>query len=317
MRIVAADIGGTNARFALAELVSGQPPRLGEVRRYASADHSGLASAWRAFAQDSGEDLPPAASIGVAAAADQDVLRFPNSSWIIDRHEVAAELGLDRLTILNDFGATAHAITVLRPEDFAYVAGPEGRLPAQGVTTVMGPGTGLGVAMLLRREGHVHVLETEGGHIGFAPLDEDEERIEHDLLMRFGRVSVERVVSGPGLLDVYRALGGRSYDDAIALWTAALAGNDPATVEALERFVKCFGSAAGDLALAHGSNAVVISSGLSRRMADKLRSPLFGGRFTAKGRYRARMEGIPVRLVMYDEPGLLGAAVAFQREHMA
>lgn len=316
MKIVAADIGGTNARFALAELRPGEPPRLGPVHRYASADHSGLASAWRTFAKEVGEPLPAAASIGVAAAADQDVLRFPNSSWIVDRHEVAAELRLEQLLILNDFGATAHAVTVMQPDDFAYLAGPQGRLPARGVTTIMGPGTGLGVAMVLRREGQVHVIETEGGHIGFAPLDEEEEKIEHELLMRFGRVSIERVVSGPGLLDVYRALGGRGFDGAVALWTAALAGTDEAAVAALNRLVRCFGSAAGDLALAQGANAVVISSGLSRRMADKLRTTLFGARFTAKGRYRARMEGIPVRLVLHDEPGLLGAAVAFQREHL-
>lgn len=316
MKIVAADIGGTNARFALAELRPGEPPRLGEIRRYPSAGHSGLGSAWRAFARDVGEALPTAASIGVAAATDQPVLRFVNSPWIIDRQEIAGELGLERLTVLNDFGATAHAVSVLGPDDFAFVAGPQGRLPRQGIATVIGPGTGLGVAMLFRRENHLHVIETEGGHIGFAPLDEEEERIEHELLMRFGRVSVERVVSGPGLLDVYRALGGRSFDSDIALWTAALAGTDADASAALERFVKCFGSVCGDLALAHGSNAVVISSSLSRRMADKLRSAAFAARFTAKGRYRARLEGIPVRLVLHDEPGLLGAAVAFQREHM-
>lgn len=317
MKIVAADIGGTNARFALAELRPGEPPALGPAHRYPSAEHSGLASAWRAFARDMGGELPRAASIGVAAAADQDILRFVNSSWIIDRHELADELGLERMTLLNDFGATAHAVTAMRPDDLAYVAGPDGRLPGQGIATVIGPGTGLGVAMLMRREGQVHVIETEGGHIGFAPLDEEEEKIEHELLMRFGRVSVERVVSGPGLLDLYRALGGRAYDDAIALWTAALAGSDEAAVAALDRLVRCFGSVAGDLALAHGSNAVVISSSLSRRMAEKLRTALFATRFTAKGRYRSRMEGIPVRLVTHEEPGLLGAAMAFQREHLA
>jgi glucokinase len=192
--------------------------------------------------------------------------------------------------------------------------GPEGPLPADGVTTVIGPGTGLGVAMILKRGTHIHVIETEGAHIGFAPLDEEEERIEHELRIQFGRCSVERVVSGPGLLDLYQALGGRNYEDDISLWTAALAGRDPAAVDALERLIKAFGSAAGDLALAHGSNAVAISSGLSKRMAKHLRSPLFAERFVAKGRYRRRMEAMPVRLVLHDEPGLLGAAVAFQRD---
>jgi glucokinase len=130
---------------------------------------------------------------------------------------------------------------------------------------------------------------------------------------------VERIVSGPGLHDLYRFFGGRFFEvgDAAALWTAALERRDPAAEQALDLFIKTFGSAAGDLALARGSNAVVISSGLSQRLEAMLRSPLFVGRFLAKGRYRQRMERLPVRLAMHPEPGLLGAAVAFAREHGA
>ncbi|WP_243450841.1 glucokinase [Sphingosinicella sp. CPCC 101087] len=314
MRIVAGDIGGTNARFAIAELVPGQRPRLSDVKLYPTADHDGLPSAWEAFDADFDEPMPRAAAIGVATGLGEDVLRFANNDWVIDQRTLAGELGLDRLLLLNDFGAMAHGVSVLGPDELGHIKDPQGALPEQGVTTVIGPGTGLGVAMILRRGAHVHIIETEGAHMGFAPLDEEEERIEHELRIRYGRCSVERVVSGPGLLDLYRALGGRTYDDDIALWTAALKGNDPAATEALERLVKAFGSAAGDLALAHGSNAVVISSGLSKRMAVQLRTRLFTGRFVAKGRYRRRMEAMPVRLVLHDQPGLLGAAVAFQRE---
>ena len=314
MKIVAGDIGGTNARFAIAELVPGQRPKLSDVKRYPTADHAGLSAAWAAFDADFDEPMPRAAAIGVATGLGEDVLRFANNDWVIDQRSLAAELGLDRLLLLNDFGAMAHGVSVLEAGELGHVMGPEGPMPAQGVTTVIGPGTGLGVAMILKRGSHVHVIETEGAHIGFAPLDEEEERIEHELRIQFGRCSVERVVSGPGLLDLYRALGWRDHDDDIALWTAALEGRDPAAVDALERLVKAFGSAAGDLALAHGSNAVVISSGLSKRMAGHLKSRLFAGRFIAKGRYRRRMEAMPVRLVLHDEPGLLGAAVAFQRQ---
>jgi glucokinase len=313
MRIVAGDIGGTNARFAIAELVPGERPRLSDVKRYPTAEHQGLASAWAAFDADFDEPMPRAAAIGVATGLGEDVLRFANNDWVIDQRTLAGELGLDRLLLLNDFGAMAHGVSALGPDELGHIMGPEGPLPDEGVTTVIGPGTGLGVAMILRRGRHCHVIETEGAHIGFAPLDEEEERIEHELRIQFGRCSVERVVSGPGLLDLYRALGGRDYEDDVALWTAALAGSDPAAVDALERLVKAFGSAAGDLALAHGSNAVAISSGLSKRMAGYLKSALFAGRFIAKGRYRRRMEAMPVRLVLHDQPGLLGAAVAFQR----
>jgi glucokinase len=314
--IVTADIGGTNARFALAELVPGERPRLGDVRRYRTADHPGLASAWRAFARDVGEPLPAAAAIAVAAPIDGDILRFLNSPWTIDRRRLLGQLGVERLTLLNDFGAIAYAVSVLAPDELAYLAGPEGPLPAGGVTTVLGPGTGLGVAMLLRRGGRVEVVETEGSHIGFAPLNEEEQRIAEDLRRRYGRASVERIVSGPGLYDLYRACGGAAFEvgDAAALWGAALDGKDPVAEQALDHLVKAFGSAAGDLALAHGANAVAVSSALSLRMADRLRSPLFAGRFIAKGRYRERMQGIRIRLVTHEEPGLLGAAVAFERE---
>lgn len=315
-RIIAADIGGTHARLALADLVPGERPRLGEARRYRIAEHEGLSSVWRAFGRELGE-LPRAAAIGVAAPIDGDLLRFVNSPWTIDRSRLAADLGLDSLTLLNDFGAVAHAVSVLGEAELAYLAGPEGPLPEQGVTTVLGPGTGLGVALLLRRSGRTEVIETEGAHIGFAPLNEEEQRLALGLAERFGRASIERIVSGPGLHGIYRFFGGRFFEvgDAAALWTAALEARDSAAEQALELFIKSFGSAAGDLALAHGSNAVVISSGLSQRLAARLRSPLFVGRFLAKGRYRQRMERIPVRLALHPEPGLLGAAVAFEREH--
>ena len=253
----------------------------------------------------------------MAAPIDGEMLRFVNSPWIIDRSRIAADLALDRLTLLNDFGAVAHAVTMLDEDELAWLAGPQGPLPAQGVTTVLGPGTGLGVAMLLRRSGRTEVIETEGAHIGFAPLNAEEQKLATELAERFGRASAERIVSGPGLHDLYRFFGGRFFEvgDAAALWTSALEGRDSAAEQALELFVKTFGSVAGDLALAHGSNAVVISSGLSQRLAPILRSALFVGRFLAKGRYRQRMERLPVRLAMHPEPGLLGAAVAFTHEH--
>ena len=316
MKIVAADIGGTHARFAIAELREGERPRIGAMGRYRTREHDGLASAWRAFARDAGEPLPAAASLGVAGPIDGEVVRFMNSPWVIDARLLPSELGIDRFTLLNDYGAVAHAVSVLAPDELEPITGPDGALP-EGVTTVMGPGTGLGVAMLVRRGGHVEVIETEAAHIGFAPLNEDERAIAEDLAMRYGRASVERIVSGPGLLDLYRFYGGGEWDvgDAGGLWSAAVTGADASGAQALDQLVKCFGSAAGDIALAQGSKSVVITGGLANRIADRLRTPLFAGRFIAKGRYRQRMEAIPVRLATIGEPGLLGAAVAFTRQH--
>ena len=315
MQIVSADIGGTHARFALAEIAAGERPRIGAIRKYRTREHSGLASAWAAFARDSGAALPRAAALAVAAPIEGEMLTFMNSDWRIDRRGLAAELEVDRLTLLNDFGAVAHAVSALAPEDFLALAGP-GDLPADGIVSVIGPGTGLGVSILDRRGGGVTVIETEAAHIGFAPLDPEEEELSDALTARYGRASVERVVSGPGLIDIYRFLGGGDWDPAKAgaLWDAAIGGADPLAEKALAILVRCFGAAAGDIALAHGAMGVAVTGGLAGRIAHLLKTRMFEARFTAKGRYRARMMRTPVRLLTYEEPGLLGAAIAFERE---
>jgi glucokinase len=253
----------------------------------------------------------------VAAPITGETLRFVNSRWIIQRPSLAKDLGVERLTLLNDFGAIAHSVAALADEELEPLLGPDGPLPAEGVTSVIGPGTGLGAAILLRREGQTQVIETESSHIGFAPLNEEEERLAAMFRERFGRASVERVVSGRGLEDIYRLIGGASWEvgGVAGLWSAALSGKDRDAELALEQLVKCFGSVAGDLVLAHGAGALVIAGSLSNRMAHMLRSPLFGGRFIAKGRYRQHMETVRVRLITHQEPGLLGAAVAFHEQH--
>jgi glucokinase len=316
MKIVAADIGGTHARFALAELAPGARPRIGAMRKYRTREHAGLAEAWARFETDEGAPLPRAAAIAVAAPIEGDTLTFMNSDWRIERHGLKAELGLDRLCLLNDFGAVAHAVSVMGEDELVALAGP-GALPAGGITSVIGPGTGLGVSLLDRRGHGVSVIETEAAHIGFCPLDPEEEELADAIAARYGRASVERIVSGPGLVDIYRFLGGEERDPnkAGALWDAAIDGSDPLAGKALGILVRCFGAAAGDIALAHGAMGVAISGGLANRIADLLKGPAFEARFTAKGRYRARMLRTPVRLLTLAEPGLLGAALAFQREH--
>src|SRR5262249_17464231 len=158
-----------------------------------------FADAWLAFARDEGGRLPMAASIAIAAPVEGDLIRFTNNSWVIRPATLAHELGVGRLRLFNDFAAMAAAVGVLAPEELAYIGGPQGPLPAEGVTTVIGPGTGLGVAQLLRRGGRNIVLATEGGHIDFAALDGFEEKLLARLRERLRRVSAERIVSGPGL----------------------------------------------------------------------------------------------------------------------
>lgn len=316
MKIVVGDIGGTHARFAVAELGGGGRPRIGAMRKYRTREHSGLGSAWERFGREAGEPLPKQAALAVAAPIEGEVLRFMNSDWRIDRRSVAGELGLERLTLLNDFGAVAYAVSVMTGDELEPLIGPGG-LPAEGVVSILGPGTGLGVSLLARRGGGTIVIETEAAHIGFAPADAGEEALARAISARYGRASVERIVSGPGLIDIYRHLGGGDRDPLAAgeLWTAAIGGADPVAERALAILVGCFGAAAGDISLAHGATGVVVTGGLANRIRHLLRSETFETRFLAKGRYRERMERVPVLLALYAEPGLLGAAVAFQREH--
>lgn len=318
MRIVTADIGGTHARFAMADILAGERPRIGDMKRYRTREYEGLAAAWEKFGSDAGEALPRDAALAVAAPIEGETLRFLNSHWRIDRFGIGNELGLERMTLLNDFGAVAHAVSVMSSSELEHVTGPDA-LPAEGVITVIGPGTGLGVAILQRRKGKVTVIETEAAHIGFSPLDPEEEALADTITARYSRTSLERIVSGPGLIDIYRHLGGGDWDPNRAgdLWTAAIEGQDGLAVHALDILVRCFGAAAGDLSLAHGAMGVVITGGLANRIAPLLRSHAFTARFTAKGRYRERMQRVPVMLATYPEPGLLGAAVAFEREQLA
>jgi glucokinase len=200
-------------------------------------------------------------------------------------------------------------------EDLAHVAGPDLPVPAEGTVSVIGPGTGLGVAILLRREGRSIVLPTEGGHMDFAPLDSLEDRILAHLRQSFRRVSVERIVAGPGLGLIRQALAAiedraiRPLDDA-GLWDAALAGADDLARAALDRWCLSLGSVVGDLALAHWSSAVVLAGGILPRLGGFLEGSGFHARFMAKGRFESHMARLPIRRIAHPEPGLLGAAAA-------
>ncbi len=318
--IVVVDIGGTNARFAIARIANGRVVSIGDEVKLKAAEHVTLPLAWQHFARVLGRTPPRAAGIAMACPVHGDLLKLTNNPWVIRPATLAAELGIERFTLINDFGAVGHAVAQLGPEYLRHLCGPDTALPEEGVTTVIGPGTGLGVAYVVRGGGGYTVCETEGGHVDFAPLDELEDRVLQQLRARFRRVSAERVVSGPGLANLYGAvtsiegLPAGTYDDA-ALWTAALDGSDPLAVAALDRFCLTLGAVAGDLALAHGANGVVIGGGVGYRLVDRLPLSGFDQRFSAKGRFEAMMSRIPVKIITYPEPGLFGAAAAYASRH--
>lgn len=318
--VVAVDIGGTHVRFAIADVAGGRVVSLGDEVVFKTAEHASLQTAWEAFEAAGGRALPRAAGIAFAGPVQGDLLKLTNNPWMIRPTSIGETLGVDRYSLVNDFGAIAHAVAQLGPGHFRHLGGPERELSGEGIITIVGPGTGLGVAQLLRQGRQYHVIETEGGHVDFAPLDAIEDRILATLRTRYRRVSVERVASGMGMANIYEALAaieGRPvvYGDDKALWAAALAGEDSLAATALDRFCLSLGAVAGDLALAHGASAVVIAGGLGLRIADHLPKSGFLDRFIAKGRFERRMEQVPVKLITHDQPGLFGAAAAFAREH--
>ncbi len=316
--LVAVDLGGTHARFARAWIsAAGAAPRLAPPCTFLTADFASFATCWEAFGRAQPTPLPRHAAIAVAAPIAGDVLKMTNNPWRIRPASLQAELDLDRLLLINDFAAIGHAVGALAAADLQHIAGPDTPLPAHGTISVIGPGTGLGVAQIFRRpDGNADILATEGGHIDFAPLDSLEDSILSWLRARYRRVSVERIVSGPGLANIYQALAaleGRAitHEEDKALWTRAIAGADSLAAAALSRFCLSFGSVAGDLALAHGAAAVVLAGGIVPRIADILPHSGFAERFAAKGRFERAMSAIPVRTITHPQPGLLGAAAAF------
>lgn len=316
--LVAIDLGGTHIRFAIAVVADGKVVTLGEPVTLQSADYDGVPAAWAEFEKRSGRALPKAAALSVAGPVVDGSVKLTNLPWRIEQRFLKRDLGLNSLLVINDFAAVGNAVAVASPTDFDHLCGPNVALPGTGTLSIVGPGTGLGVAQLLRDEDGYRVLPSEGGHIGFAPVDAFEDQLLATLRQQLGRVSVERVAAGPGISDIYAALGGaesRATDpeEDQNIWTSATDGSDLLAKAAVERFCMILGSVAGDLALAHGARGVVIAGGVGRRLRNFLPQSGFAERFVTKGRFTEAMAALPVKLITHPEPGLLGAAAAFAR----
>lgn len=310
-----ADIGGTNSRFALSD-PDADTLALLAPRSLRNAGFDSLESALATYLQDLPR-RPSRAAVAVASPVDRDHIRLTNLHWSFRRSTLAQHTGLDEVRLLNDFGAVAHAVPVLAAADRRHIAGPE-RDGLSGPVSVIGPGTGLGVALLAggHRQGW-QVVETEGGHASFAPLDEIERDIERSLRERHGRVSIERVLCGDGLAHIdqmlrARAAGGEAADverrQPAEVTRAAVAGGDAWAGAALARFCAILGSVAGDIALTHGARTLVIAGGIVPRFVEVLRASDFPARMIDKGRMRDYLREVSVHVVTHAHPGLLGAA---------
>lgn len=314
------DIGGTNARFALVE-PGMERPVLRDIRLLPTAEFAGLEQAARHYLAQVAVQ-PARAALAVACPARGDDIRLINRAWAFNRRELAAALGLEELILLNDFGAAALGVSALAPAESELLYGQPGPALADPVS-VIGPGTGMGVALLVRgASGQWQVIETEGGHVGFAALDAEERHIHDWLSARHGRASIERALCGRGLSEIHAALtdrppSRRSTPDAALrppaeILGAALSGEDRAARATLARFCAILGSVAGDAALFHGARTVAIAGGIVPRFIPFLKSSAFRERFLDKGRFAAHLEAVKVQVVTHPEPGLLGAALKLE-----
>jgi len=329
-----ADIGGTNARFALTDLAA-PDVELFEARSLRNADFASVQHAVEHYLGGI-EAKPRRAALAVACPVGQDEIRLTNRAWSFSRRELQATLGLDELRMINDFGAVAWAVPSLQRESLVTLHG-DAAAPLRGPISVLGPGTGLGVALLVGSHGNAlrkpgwHVVETEGGHVGFAPLGDEERAISAWLTAQHGRTSTERLLCGKGLSEIDLVLRGAANVAPAAtlmpgesslqrpqlrepadIVSAALEGHDLAARQTLARFCAVLGSVAGDCALVHGARTVVIAGGIVPRFIPFLRSSAFRERFLAKGRLTPLLEAVPIHVITHPNPGLLGAATALR-----
>lgn len=314
------DIGGTNARFALTDLASPVPEIL-HVQAFGDGEFTSLELAAQHYLSEIGVK-PRHAALAVASPIHGDEVVFTNRAWSFSRDAVQRALGLDALHVINDFGAIACAAPEL---DASSRLPMQGQLAArlQPPVTLIGPGTGLGVALLVGpQEQGWRVVETEGGHAAFAPQDDEEVHVARWIAARHGRVSNERLLSGVGLAYIDAALRGIAPETASVphldartakeIVLAALQGNDTDASRALDLFCRVLGSVAADAALLHGARTVMIAGGMVHHFRDYFRASGFMQRFTDKGRYRQYMQRMSVQLIIHANPGLLGAAVALR-----
>jgi len=313
--ILVADIGGTNARFALADAQAALPLLDESVREFAVADFPSLADAARHYLEQAGASADRGV-FAVAGRVDGDEARITNHPWVISRSRTSEMLGFRDVHLLNDFAAQAMAVSLYRPQDVVQIGGT-GWTPAPldqpRTYAVLGPGTGLGVGGLLVRDGCCYPLQTEGGHVSFPPGTPEEIRILEILSAQFGRVSNERLVCGPGLVNIHRALceiagvdPGLPEPKDI---TARAAQGDPLGMRAVDVFCAVFGAISGDLVLTLGAwDGVFLTGGLVPRMLDSLRHSGFRQRFEYKGRFSPNMAQVPSLAVVHPRAGLLGAA---------
>ncbi len=307
------DIGGTNARFALADPAK---PAFSNVETLQCNGYESADAAIRHYLESVRAGAPRAICLAAAGPIIDRRVRFTNNHWEISADDLAGEFSIDAVRLLNDFEAIAYSLPFLTEDECMPIGLPEPR-PLDGddyMVGIIGPGTGLG-AVGLRRHGDLYLpIAGEASHGGFAPETQVQIDILKALRERFDRVSSERLVSGPGLQNIYWALARirgekRAQLTPAEIFRAATENTDPLAAEAVQMFFEVFGQVAGDLALTLGAeDGIFIAGGISKRYPDLLKNSRFRSGFENKGRYRSLMERVSTQLILHDQPGLLGAA---------
>ncbi len=317
--ILAGDIGGTNARLAYFQPQNGHL-RLVSERVFPSREHSELGEIVTRFLNDSGGH-PESACFGIAGPVRNGRVETSNLPWIVEQSRLAKQIHLPATLLINDLEASAWGIGALADGDLVPLNHVTG--PSVGNQAVIAPGTGLGEAGLFWDGNRHHVFACEGGHTDFGPQDDLQIELVRFLKARFGHVSYERILSGPGLVNVYEFL--RDYgcekepaefaaalkqaDPAAVISRAALDGSEPLAEKALDLWISVYGAEAANLALkVMATGGLFLAGGISPKILPKLTGPLFMRAFVNKGRLRPLVESIPVQVITNDKAGLLGAA---------
>ena len=317
--ILAGDIGGTHARLAYFQSQNGHLHLVSE-RVFPSREHSELGEIVSQFLNDS-NTRPEAACFGIAGPVRNGRVETSNLPWVIEQSRLAKQIHLPATLLINDLEASAWGIAALAAGDFVALNRVSG--PAIGNQAVIAPGTGLGEAGMFWDGTRHQVFACEGGHADFGPQEDLQIELLRFLKARFGHVSYERILSGPGLVNVYEflresgcgkesaefAAALKQGDPAAVISRAALDGGESLAVKALDIWIAVYGAEAANLALkVMATGGLFLAGGITPKVLAKLTGPLFMKSFLEKGRLRPLLEAIPVQVVTNEKAGLLGAA---------
>lgn len=318
MRVIAGDIGGTHTRLAFCE-VDGNTVHLLHRERYLNAGVHGLEDHLHAFLTHL--PAPEAVCLAVAGPTDGRHAQLTNLAWEIDAAHLQERFKWPHARLINDFLAVGHGIDSIDAPHLAVLQAGEPRPHAPRI--VLGAGTGLGVSLCLWTGARYTPLPSEGGHIGFAPMDDEQIALLQFLRAEYKRASVERILSGPGVVALYRFYlkqSGRAHDPAsllqdklpaAAITQAALNQSEPQAAEAMHLFCRIYGQTAGDLALlGQALGGVYIAGGIAPKILPLLKRPEFLEGFHSKGRFAEWSRTVPVSVVLDEDVGLKGAALA-------